>query len=88
LAQIYTEAQAAGIDVIAMTTTPAGNYVSWTAPEQIEIEELNAAILASTDTDVTVDLYSLMGAAPPDGPALPGEGPPQPLCLGPPPQAR
>ena len=61
LSTMYAEAKAAGVNVVAMTHPPFGNYVSWSAPKQAELEALNALVMASTDVDVKVDFYAVMG---------------------------
>jgi lysophospholipase L1-like esterase len=60
LEDIYQAAGVAGVQVIALATTPFGDNVNWTAPRQTELEALNALVLASTDADITIDLYTLM----------------------------
>jgi lysophospholipase L1-like esterase len=61
LSTLYAEAKAAGVNVVAMTHPPFGNYVSWSAPKQAELIALNALVMASADVDVKVDLYAVMG---------------------------
>lgn len=58
---LYAEAQTAGVDVVAMSTLPFGNAASWTAGRQTELESLNASVLADTDVDTAIDLYTVMG---------------------------
>ena len=58
---LYAEAQAAGVDVVAMSTLPFGNAASWTAGRQTELEALNASVLADTDVDTAIGLYTVMG---------------------------
>jgi len=60
LETIYQEASALGVIVVAATTLPFGTAASWSAGKQTELEALNAAIMASTDVDIVVDLYTAM----------------------------
>ena len=60
LSPLIADAQAHGTTVVIMTHPPFGNYVSWTAGKQTQLDILNAAILASS-ADVIVDLYAVMG---------------------------
>ena len=57
---LYAEAKAAGTEVVAMSTLPFGTSALWSAPEQVELETMNAAILASADVDIHVDFYTAM----------------------------
>jgi len=57
---IYTEAQAAGVEVVAIATLPFGTSTYWTAGRQTQLEALNASVLASLDADFTVNLYTAM----------------------------
>lgn len=57
---LYAEAKAAGTEVVAMSTLPFGTSALWSAPEQVELETMNAAILASADVDIAVDFYTAM----------------------------
>jgi len=61
LATIYSEAAALGVEVIAMPTLPFGNAASWTAPKQVQLELLEASILADGNVDVIINFYDLMG---------------------------
>jgi len=65
LENIYTLAHAAGSTVVALTTSPWGGYVSWSAGKQTQTEALNALVMASTIPDYTIDLYALMGDSDP-----------------------
>ncbi len=65
LENIYTLAKASGSIVVALTTTPWGGYVSWSAGKQTQTEALNALVMASTIPDYKIDLYALMGDADP-----------------------
>jgi lysophospholipase L1-like esterase len=60
LQAIYSEAKALGVEVIALSTPGVGTSVLWSAPEQIEIEAMNAAILADTNVDFAIDMYTAM----------------------------
>lgn len=60
LTDIYQEAQVYGTFVVAATIPPFGSYVSWTPTIQVQVDALNALILASPDVDVVVDLYTVM----------------------------
>ena len=61
LEQIYSEAAALGVQVIAMPTLPAGNYALWSAPDQVQLELLEASIIADGNIDVLINFYDLMG---------------------------
>lgn len=61
LTTIYQEAQSNGIgQVIGIAVLPFGDNVNWTAGRQTELEALNTSILASVDTDIEFDWYTLM----------------------------
>lgn len=61
LSTIYSEAAALGVEVIAMPTLPFGNAASWSAPDQVQLELLEASIVADANVDVLVNFYDLMG---------------------------
>ena len=61
LGRVLFEAGLYGSRVVAMPTLPFGNAASWSAPDQVQLELLEASIIASPDYDVLVNWYDLMG---------------------------
>ena len=60
LQTIYSEASALGTDVVALSTLPFGTSALWSAPDQVQLEIMNAAILADANVDHAIDVYTAM----------------------------
>jgi hypothetical protein len=75
LSAMYALAVADGMTVRALTLTPAKNntFGNWTAPKQVKIDAVNAAILALYDPNITtaINVYT-----PLEDPFVPNQGKP------------
>ena len=57
---IYSEAKTLGTDVVALSVLPFGTSALWSAPDQVQLEIMNAAILADANVDHAIDMYTAM----------------------------